>query len=102
MNSEVEMELAALKAFAGEVAISPKDAAALVDESHVTAEDFTLSHARAMWAAMEAKARAGEQLDVVALAVRLPTVPRAFVAEVLMTPELGVAAQRLAVVRERS
>lgn len=100
--TETEVEISALKAFAGEVAISPKDAAALVDDAHIQPEDFTHAHARALWGAMEAKARAGEQLDVVALSVKLPTVPRAFVADVLLTPELGVAAQRLAVVRERS
>lgn len=98
-----DIELSALRALAGEAAVSLADAARVLDEVHVRAEDFQKPQFRALWAAMEARIRGGEALDVVVLSERLAgSVARSVVADVLLTPELGVTAQRLQVVRERS
>lgn len=102
MSAEHDVELAALRALAGEAAVDVAGAVRVLDEVPVRAEDFTSAHHRKLWAAMEARVRGGERLDVVALAERVPQVPRAIVADVLLTPELGVATQRLELVRERS
>lgn len=97
-----DLELGALRALAGEAALSLKAAETLIDESAVRAEDFTSSSLRALWGAMEARVRSGTPLDAVELAAKLPQVGRETVLDVMLTPESGTAVGRLALVRERS
>lgn len=100
--TDIDIETAALRALVGEAGLSLQDAARLLDDSGVRAEDFAQPHHRALWAAMEVRIRAGEGLDVVGLCARLPQVPRKLVADVVVSSELGVADQRLRLVREAS
>lgn len=97
-----DIELAALRALAGEAALSLKSAETCIDEASVRADDFTEPKLRALWAAMEARIRSGTQLDAVELAAKLPHVGRDTVLDVMLTPELGTAPGRLSLVRERS
>lgn len=96
-----EIELSALRALAGEAALSLKSAERCVDDSSVRADDFSLPEYRTLWAAMEARVRGGTALDVVELAAKVG-VPRKLIHDVMLTPELGTAPNRLAIVRERS
>ncbi len=97
-----DIELAALRALAGEAALSLKSAETCIDEASVSADDFTLPKFRALWGAMEARIRSGTALDAVELAAKLPQVGRETVLDVMLTPDLGTAPARLALVRERS
>lgn len=98
-----DIELSALRAIVGEASVDPADAARTIDESGVRADDFAQPALRSLWAAVEVRIRNNEALDVVAIAQRLPDVPRKLVAEALVSRlELGVADQRLRVVREAS
>lgn len=96
------LDLESLRALAGEVALDSAAACALLDELHVGAADCESVHGRETWAAVEAMARAGEPLDAVTLAARLPRVARAEVASVVVDCEMGVARPRLRLLRERS
>lgn len=97
-----DIELAALRALAGEAALSLKSAETHIDEASIQADDFADPKLRAVWGAMEARIRGGSQLDAVELAARLPQVGRDLVLDVMLTPEFGMTAGRLALVRERS
>lgn len=97
-----DIELAALRALAGEAALSLKSAETCIDEASVRADDFTEPKLRALWGAMEARIRSGTQLDAVELAAKLPQVGRDTVLDVMLTPELGTTPGRLSLVRERS
>ena len=96
-----KLELDALKALAGEAAVSRESAVEALDETGARAEDCQSPEARALWAAVEATLRGGQPLDSVALMHRLPTLPRGFVLEALDGPP-GVAPQRLALLRQES
>lgn len=98
-----DIELSALRAIVGEASVDASDAVRTIDESGVRADDFAQPAMRSLWAAVEVRLRNNEALDVVAIAQRLPDVPRKLVAEALVSRlELGVADQRLRVVREAS
>lgn len=97
-----DLELAALRALAGEAALSLKSAETHIDEASIRADDFAEPKFRVLWAAMEARIRGGTQLDAVELSAKLPQVGRELVLDVMLTPELGTTAGRLSLVRERS
>lgn len=97
-----DIETSALKALVGAAVVALTDATEAIDETGIRAEDFAQAHHRALWAAMESRIRAGEPLDAVSLCERLPGVPRGFIVDVVVAPELGVAPMRLQLVREAS
>jgi replicative DNA helicase len=97
------LDLDALKALVGEASVSPKAAAELLDETGASASDCETADGRALWAVVEARIRAGEAIDAVALASRTG-VAREVALDVVMDGRatLGVARERLALLREAS
>ena len=96
------IETEALKALVGEATASNARAIEILDATHATASDCLHPHASALWAAVEAAVRANEPLDAITLAARLPSVPRAFVADVVIDCAMGCARPRLQLLREKS
>jgi replicative DNA helicase len=97
-----KLELDALRALVGEASVSVAGAVEVLDETGVKAEDCPSPEARTLWAVLEATLRAGEPLDQAVLPHRCSTLPRAFVVEVLEGGQMGVASQRLALLRQES
>jgi replicative DNA helicase len=97
----VNLEIAALKALAGEAAVNPARAIELVNLTGCCIEDFESQPLRQLWAAMLAVVRAGNTIDTVAMVHKLRgTVDVKLVADVLTDTHLGVTEQRLRILHE--
>lgn len=97
----MSLDVAAMRALVGEANLSLESARLILDETGARAEDVENVELRPLWAVLESRIRNRQPIDVVgvrhALADRwnLPAV-----VQVLLEPEMGVARERLALLRD--
>lgn len=97
------LDTEALRALCGEAQVNPRAAVEMLDEIGVSHQDCETPHAQALWAAVEASLRAGDQVDLVSILERTrASVPREFAVDILTDTSLGVTRQRLTLLREAS
>lgn len=96
------LETSVLRALVGEARLSLDSARLLLDEARATAADFTTAHHGEAFTLLESRVRQRRELDAASVLanVTTPGGARALLAEVLSAPELGVLAERLAMLRD--
>lgn len=99
----MSLDLEAMRALVGAAAMSAEQARAALEESGVCAEDVEDLALRPLWAILEARINARQPLDLVgirrSLAGAAPSVHEA-ACDVVLNPALGVAHERLGVLRD--
>lgn len=99
----MSLDLEAMRALVGEAQVSPDAARQVLEDTRASAEDVALE-LRPLWAVLEARVRSRQPIDVVgvreALRTQPPSVREAAMA-VVLEPEMGVARERLALLRDK-
>ena len=104
MSAE-SFDLSVLRALVGEASMSLDSARMLLDESRATSADLDDESLRGLWVVLEERVRNRRAIDHASIlassgAILTPS-QRAALLGVLGRPELGVLAERLAILRER-
>lgn len=100
----MSLDLEAMRALVGEAQVSADAARQALEDTHASAEDVSDPGLRPVWAVLEARVRNRQPIDPVGVREALrgqPVEVREAAMGVVLEPELGVARERLALLRDR-